>query len=62
MAFVMLTDIFSETTELIYMGNGAKEIVEKAFGVKEKKGGYMLEGVVSRKKQLIPSLMQAMQE
>ncbi len=62
MAFVMLTDIFSETTELIYMGNGAKEIAEKAFGVKEKKGGYMLEGVVSRKKQLIPSLMQAMQE
>ncbi|MBE5896696.1 MAG: putative manganese-dependent inorganic diphosphatase [Lachnospiraceae bacterium] len=62
MAFVMLTDIFSETTELIYMGNGAKEVAEKAFGVKEKKGGYMLEGVVSRKKQLIPSLMQAMQE
>lgn len=62
MAFVMLTDIFSETTELIYMGNGAKEIAEKAFGVKEKKGGYMLEGVVSRKKQLIPSLMQVMQE
>lgn len=62
MAFVMLTDIFSETTELIYMGNGAKEVAEKAFGVKEKKGGYMLEGVVSRKKQLIPSLMQVMQE
>ena len=62
MAFVRLTDIFSETTELIYMGNGAKEVAEKAFGVKEKKGGYMLEGVVSRKKQLIPSLMQAMQE
>jgi manganese-dependent inorganic pyrophosphatase len=61
MVFVMLTDIFKEETELIYMGAGAKNVIQQAFGVEEQDGGFMLPNVVSRKKQLIPAIMQAMQ-
>lgn len=60
MAFVMLTDIFREETELIYVGNGAREIIERAFDVKENNGCFLLKDVVSRKKQFIPLMMQAM--
>ena len=61
MVFVMLTDIFEEETELIYAGSMAKGVVEQAFGVSEQDGGFLLQNVVSRKKQLIPPMMQAMQ-
>ncbi len=61
MVFVMLTDIFKEETELIYAGGMAKGVVEQAFHVTETDGGFMLQNVVSRKKQLIPPMMQAMQ-
>lgn len=61
MVFVMLTDIFMEETELIYAGGMAKGVIEQAFGVKEKEGGFLLAEVVSRKKQLIPPMMLAMQ-
>jgi manganese-dependent inorganic pyrophosphatase len=61
MAFVMLTDIFQEETELIYVGNDAASIVHQAFEVEETDGSFMLPHVVSRKKQLIPNMMQAMQ-
>ncbi len=60
MAFVMLTDIFREETELIYVGNGARETIERAFEEKEKDGCFLLKNVVSRKKQFIPLMMQAM--
>lgn len=62
MVFVMLTDIFQEETELIYAGGMAKPVIEKAFGVEEQEGGFLLPNVVSRKKQLIPQMMQAMQD
>lgn len=61
MAFVMLTDIFKEETELIYQGGNAGRIIEQAFQVKEQKGSVLLPNVVSRKKQLIPQMMQAIQ-
>ena len=57
----MLTDVFEEETELIYAGSMAKGVVEQAFGVSEQDGGFLLQNVVSRKKQLIPPMMQAMQ-
>ena len=62
MVFVMLTDIFQEETELIYAGGMAKPVIEKAFGAEEQDGGFLLPNVVSRKKQLIPQMMQAMQD
>ena len=61
MIFVMLTDILEESTRLIFVGEDAKSVITDAFGVPE--GDEIeLKGVVSRKKQLIPALMNALAE
>lgn len=62
MIFVMLTDILNESTYLIYAGSQAAQIVAGAYSVKPNGAGVMLEGVVSRKKQLIPALINTMTE
>ena len=62
MLFFMLTNILQESTELIFQGNGAKEVVANAFNVSNPDEKVILEGVVSRKKQLIPPLMMTLQQ
>ncbi len=64
MVYVMLTNILEENTELIFVGEDAKEIAMGAFhGHAVDRGDNLwLEGVVSRKKQLIPALMLELQE
>ena len=61
MMFVMLTDILTETTKLIYCGDGAESLVRDAYNMADP-DGVILKGVVSRKKQLIPTLMAALVE
>ncbi len=55
--FCMFTDVLSSTTELMMAGDGAEELVHRAFGVEVKDGMATLQGVVSRKKQLVPALL-----
>ena len=62
MVFVMLTDILEESTLLLCAGEDAEPILKEAFSSAKEENGYFLRGVVSRKKQLIPALMAAMQE
>lgn len=62
MIFFMLTNILEESTELIYCGEYAKELTENAFKIEASENSAILSGVVSRKKQLIPAFMTAMQE
>ena len=62
MVFFMLTNIMEENTELICYGGDSAEVVKKAFGVDLSKGACVLQGIVSRKKQLIPLMMNALQE
>lgn len=62
MLFVMLTNILEESTELLCYGDGARETAETAMKVTSQDGSLHLEGVVSRKKQLIPALMSVLQE
>lgn len=62
MLFFMLTDILQGTTELLCAGNGAKELALEAFHLKDDTDQIILENTVSRKKQLIPALMQAIQQ
>ena len=62
MVFIMLTNILEETSEIICYGDGSGRLVEDAFNVKEENGGYILPGVVSRKKQLIPEFITALQQ
>ena len=62
MVFFMLTDILEESTNLIYSGENAASLVEKAYHVPCEEGDYYkLAGVVSRKKQIIPSFMSVLQ-
>ena len=67
MMFFMLTNILEQSTRLICVGSGAMSLVMKAFRIEE--GAYdvgdagviELESVVSRKKQLVPSLVLGIQ-
>ena len=62
MYFVMLTDILEESTYLIYAGDEAASIAAAAYNQPQSKDGLMLKGVVSRKKQLIPELINVINE
>lgn len=61
MLFVMLTNILTETTLLVYEGVGADVILKSAYQEAPQEG-VLLKGVVSRKKQLIPVLMNTFAE
>lgn len=58
LVLMMLTDIIKEGTELLAVGERI-DMVEKAFGKKVKDGSVYLEGVMSRKKEVIPPLQKA---
>ena len=59
--YFMLTNIMEESTELLYYGDGSREMAELAFHQAPEGGTFHLKGVVSRKKQLIPAMMEAAQ-
>lgn len=59
--FFMLTDIMDESTLLLYEGEGGEEIVREAFHVDCAGGMARLPGVLSRKKQTVPSILSAIQ-
>lgn len=62
MVFVMLTNIIDEDTYLMCYGNGADEILKFAYDKEIGEDGIaILPKVVSRKKQLIPAFMGALQ-
>ena len=53
----LITDIVNSNSKAIVLGND-KEIAEKAFDKKlDENDSMMLEGVVSRKKQVLPKLL-----
>lgn len=62
MIYVMLTDIMAEKTTLIYYGEQAEGLAKDAFGCEVKDKSIVLQGIVSRKKQLIPALMNTLAE
>ncbi|MDD5944251.1 MAG: putative manganese-dependent inorganic diphosphatase [Clostridia bacterium] len=62
MVCMMLTNIIEEGSDLMFEGKDAVTILSKAFRTDVKEGeAISLPGVVSRKKQLIPSIMAALQ-
>ena len=70
MMFFMLTNILTESTDLICTGQGAEQLIMTAFHVRDEDvenvsaqtGIVKLPGVVSRKKQLAPQIMMALQQ
>ena len=61
MMFFMLTNILTQSTELLCTGSGAEQIVANAFHTSAEGRVVSLPGVVSRKKQLIPVIVTAIQ-
>lgn len=53
---LFVTDIINEGSYVIY-SNNAKEILKESFNIDEIKQGYYLDNIVSRKKQIIPNIM-----
>jgi len=62
MLFIMLTNILEESTELLCCGNGAKKLALDAFDLPDDTEKIYLKGVVSRKKQMLPTLASALQQ
>ena len=57
MLFLLLTDILSENSYVIYAGAEAENILSQGFNQMPVDGVALLEGVVSRKKQFVPVMM-----
>lgn len=55
---LLLTDIMKEGSELLVVSDNV-EIIEKAFGQKTENGRTWLDGVLSRKKQVVPPMQEA---
>ncbi len=62
MVFFMLTNILEETTYLAMTGEESKEVIENAFQTETDGQIAVLPGVMSRKKQLIPNVLNIIQE
>ncbi len=62
MVFFMLTNIVEESTELLCYGKGAREQMIEAFDLPLDTTEVILQGVVSRKKQLIPTFVVSLQQ
>ena len=61
MLFFLLTNILTESSALVFAGEGAKELVETAFGEPEENWVHV-PGLVSRKKQFVPSVLHVLQQ
>lgn len=62
MVFFMLTNIMTESSEVLCAGKNAAELLAGAFNADIADGCVILKGVVSRKKQLFPAIMEALQQ
>lgn len=58
---LMVTGILEEGTELLFAGEKSS-LVERAFGLHSEKGEIFLQGVMSRKKQVVPVIYEALRQ
>lgn len=61
MVFFMLTDILKESTRLLFVGKEAKQLIENVFHQNAEENYIDLDGMVSRKKQLVPKIAEGLQ-
>lgn len=62
LSYVMLTNIHEQSSTLLAFGENAVKYAEEAFNVKAEGNICTLPGVVSRKKQVVPALVNRLQE
>jgi len=58
LALLMLTDVLNETTHLLYAGKPVG-LLRRAFGEEDAAAVFILPGTLSRKKQVVPPLVEA---
>lgn len=58
---LMVTGIFEEGTELLFAGEKSP-LLERAFGGDSEEGGIFLQGVMSRKKQVVPVIYETLRQ
>ena len=61
LVFYLFTDVKTSSSDILWYGEGAADIVSRAFDVDPEGDRAFLPGVVSRKKQVIPALMATLQ-
>ena len=61
MLFFMLTNIIDESSEVLFTGAKSQYTINSAFGINASGDKATLPGVVSRKKQLLPAIVEAIQ-
>jgi len=57
LVMLVITDIVGNGSEIIAVGRG-KRLLEQAYGMKQNESHIFLPGVISRKKQIVPTLTQ----
>ena len=62
LVFYMFTDVRTQTTDMMAWGENFDEVLTRAFGVAPEGDIAVLPGVVSRKKQVTPALMDTLLE
>lgn len=62
LSYVMLTNIHEQSSTLLGFGENAVKYAAEAFNVKTEGNVCTLPGVVSRKKQVVPALVNRLQE
>ena len=60
--YFLMTDISTECSYVLCSGKNADTIMSQAFGVDKQQDTYILKNVVSRKKQFLPAIMEAMEQ
>lgn len=60
--FFLLTNILSESSELVFVGEKAKDVVETSFCGTIEDNWIFLPGMVSRKKQFVPKILNGIQQ
>lgn len=61
MVFFMMTNIFKQKTEVLYYGKGAKKQLQEAYNLSGDEEIIVLDDVISRKKQFIPTFVVSLQ-
>lgn len=62
MAFFMITNVLTESSEVVCFGNNSTQIITNSFSTMSDGNVVSLKGVVSRKKQLLPAIMEELQQ
>lgn len=62
LVFYLFTDVKSSSSDILFYGSGAAGIIKSAFGVDTSSNMATLPGVVSRKKQVVPAIMEALEK